>query len=375
MSKNDITTKMPLMPRMTVGVSVEKLGNAYCKLIADGIPFRTFPSVMLWGPPGVGKSQGVRQLGEVIEKRTGKTVNITDVRLLLFNPIDLRGIPTSNADKTLAVWLRPQIFQMDPSEDVVNILFLDEISAAPQSVQAAAYQITLDRVVGEHKLPENCIVIAAGNRTTDKSVAFKMPKALANRLLPIEIEGSFKSWKEWAVRHGVNEKVIGYLSFRPDRLMNFDAQSEELAFATPRAWEMVSNILNNIEPDVDAAYDLVSGVVGCGEALEFRSWSKIYSKLPSVEDIFDGKMPPMPEGTDALYALSSAMVAYAREHKDDMHRISNSIAYALRMPPDFSVVLMQDYLYIDEGYREQLITVPEFARWLSSRGSLLNGMF
>ncbi len=360
---------------MTVGQTVEKLGAAYCGLMSAGVPFRSFPSVMLWGPPGVGKSQGVKQLGELIGKRTGKKVNVTDVRLLLFNPIDLRGIPKSNAEKTLAVWLKPQIFQMDPSEDIVNILFLDEISAAPQSVQAAAYQITLDRVVGEHRLPENCIVIAAGNRTTDKSVAFRMPKALANRLLHIEVESSFESWKEWAVRRGVNEKVIGYLSFRPDRLINFDAQSEELAFATPRSWEMVSNILNHVESDPDKAYDLISGVVGCGEALEFRSWAKIYSKLPKVEDIFDGNMPPVPDGTDALYALSSAMVAYAREHKDDMLRISNSIAYALRMPPDFSVVLMQDYLYLDEGYREQLITVPEFARWLSSKGSLLNGMF
>ena len=146
---------------------------------------------MLWGPPGVGKSQAVRQIAKEIGDRTGKRVNVTDVRLLLFNPIDLRGIPTANADKTLAVWLKPQIFQMDASDDIVNILFLDEISAAPQSVQAAAYQITLDRVVGEHKLPDNCIVIAAGNRMTDKSVAFKMPKALANRLMHIDIAGSF----------------------------------------------------------------------------------------------------------------------------------------------------------------------------------------
>ena len=94
-----------------------------------------------------------------------------------------------------AIWLKPQIFQMNDSEDVVNILFLDEISAAPQSVQAAAYQITLDRVVGEHKLPENCIVIAAGNRVTDRSVAFKMPKALANRLMHFEVDGNFDSWK------------------------------------------------------------------------------------------------------------------------------------------------------------------------------------
>lgn len=165
--------KLTNIPSMAVGNMVDKMSDAYCKLIQNGLPLWTMPSVMLWGPPGVGKSQAVRQIAKEIEENTGKKVNVTDVRLLLFNPIDLRGIPTANEDKTLAVWLKPKIFQMDSSEDVVNILFLDEISAAPQSVQAAAYQITLDRVVGEHKLPENCIVIAAGNRTTDKSVASK----------------------------------------------------------------------------------------------------------------------------------------------------------------------------------------------------------
>ena len=186
---NDV--KLSNIPSMTVDKMVNRLSDAYTQLIQNNLPVKTMPSVMLWGPPGVGKSQAVRQIAGAIETRTGKKVKVTDVRLLLFNPIDLRGIPTSNADKTLAVWLKPQIFQMDDSEDIINILFLDEISAAPQSVQAAAYQITLDRVVGEHRLPENCIVIAAGNRTTDKSVAFKMPKALANRLMHIEVEGSF----------------------------------------------------------------------------------------------------------------------------------------------------------------------------------------
>ena len=184
--------KLTNIPSMTVGKAVDKLSHAYTTVIQNRLPVKTMPSVMLWGPPGVGKSQAIRQIAKKIEDSTGKSVNVTDVRLLLFNPIDLRGIPTSNADKTLAVWLKPQIFQMDSDDNIVNILFLDEISAAPQSVQAAAYQITLDRVVGEHKLPDNCIVIAAGNRTTDKSVAFKMPKALANRLMHVEIEGSFK---------------------------------------------------------------------------------------------------------------------------------------------------------------------------------------
>ena len=361
------------IPQMNVNRLVDNLATAYCNIISANVPIKKFPSVMLWGPPGVGKSQAVRQIGKRIKTQTGKRVHITDVRLLLFNPIDLRGIPTSNADKTLAVWLKPQIFQMDESDNIVNILFLDEISAAPQSVQAAAYQITLDRVIGEHKLPENCIVIAAGNRTTDKSVAFKMPKALANRLMHIEVEGSFKSWKQWAIQSGINAKVVGFLSFRRERLMSFDSSTDDLAFATPRSWEIVSNILNYVESDVDKVYSLVAGIVGCGAALEFRTWSKVYNELPDIEEIFDGKQPKIPTRTDAMYALCSSMTAYAREHKDDIHRIANSIRYAQRLSPDFSTVLLKDYMYIEKDYRRKLLNIPEFSVWLNSKGKLLNG--
>lgn len=365
--------KVTNIPSMNVGRIVDELSNTYCAVINQNIPIKTVPSVMLWGPPGVGKSQAIRQIAKKIEENTGKRVSVTDVRLLLFNPIDLRGIPTANADRTLAVWLKPQIFQMDDSDEVVNILFLDEISAAPQSVQAAAYQITLDRVVGEHRLPENCIVIAAGNRTTDKSVAFKMPKALANRVLHIEAQGSFNSWKIWAIRHGINHKVIGFLSFRQNYLMGFDSSSDDLAFATPRSWEMVSNLLNCVSDDVDKMYHMIAGLVGCGVAVEFRTWSKVYCQLPKVEDIFDGKNPPLPTNTDAMYALTSSMVAYARNHKNEMLRIANSISYGNRMPPDFSAVLMKDYMYIENNYKERLLQIPEFATWLRTKGKLLNG--
>lgn len=367
------TTRMSSIPQMPIGNMVELLTDMYTSVISAGLPIKTMPSVMLWGPPGVGKSQGVKQMADRISRNTGKKVNVTDVRLLLFSPIDLRGIPTANADKTLAIWLKPQIFQMDPDENVINVLFLDELSAAPQSVQASAYQITLDRVVGEHKLPDNCIVLAAGNRTTDKSVAFKMPKALANRLMHIEVEGSFLSWKKWAIATGINEKVVGFLSFKPDYLMKFDAASEDLAFPTPRSWEMVSNILNSVSDDVDKNYPLIAGLVGTGVAVEFRTWAHVYSELPDVEEIFDGKDPKMPRNTDALYALSSSMIAYAREHKDEMKRITNAIRYGDKMPPDFSAVFMKDLMYIEEDYRVKLMKVPEFMTWLNSKGSLMNG--
>lgn len=361
------------MPILTVGKTVQLLTKAYTSLIKGGTSPKMMPSVMLWGPPGVGKSQGVRQIAKGLEKETGKKVAVTDVRLLLFNPIDLRGIPTSNADKTLAIWLKPQIFQMDPSEDLINILFLDEISAAPQSVQAAAYQITLDRVVGEHKLPDNCIVIAAGNRVTDKSVAFKMPKALANRLLHIEIEGSFYSWLDWAVGAGVNPKVTGFLSCRSDRLFGFKADNDDLAFATPRSWEMVSTILNTVSDNVDEMYQLIAGLIGNGTAIEFRAWTRIYADLPSMEDVFNGRPVTVPTSTDGMYAMISSMAAYARDHKDDPAMIGHSVAFAGKMPADFSALLMEQYKIFLPGGEDFLWAIPEYVEYAARKGVMRNG--
>lgn len=360
------------MPVLSVEKAISTLSEAYCKVVEKDLSMKILPSVMLWGPPGVGKSQAVRQIAKIIETQTGKKVSVTDVRLLLFNPIDLRGIPTANADKTLAIWLKPQIFQMNDNEDVINILFLDEISAAPQSVQAAAYQITLDRVVGEHKLPENCIVIAAGNRVTDKSVSFKMPKALANRLLHIEIEGSFDSWLNWAMKAGINEKVIGYLSYRTDRLFGFDAKSDDLAFATPRSWEMVSNLLNNVSDNVAKIYPLIAGLLGNATAYEFRSWCKM-TNLPKVEDIFNGKEKHLPETSDALYAVVASMVSYARDCKYDLEKMGHSLNYAYDMPADYVAFLLKNYETFSDDYKNTLLQIPEYIKLAGKNGVVRNG--
>lgn len=352
---------------------IDNLSNSYIKLIKNKIDFNMFPSVMLWGQPGVGKSQAIRQIAKNIEEKTNKKVNICEVRLLLFNPIDLRGIPVANSDKTLAIWLKPQIFQMDKSDNVINILFLDEISAAPQSVQSAAYQITLDRTIGEHKLPDNCLVIAAGNRVSDKSVAYKMPKALANRLMHFNISTSFNNWKKWAIHSNIHPMVVGFLAFRPDLLNTFDSSNEALAFATPRSWEMVSNILNTIDDDLDKVYSLVSGLIGGGIAYEIRTWSKVYQNLPKVEDIFLGKNIDVPKNVSEIFAICSMMVRYVKNNKYDLYGIANSIKYASKFPKDFSILLIEEYMSIDKEYNKKLLMLPEFSRWLNSNANALNG--
>ena len=361
------------MDTLSIQEVIDSLSKSYVKIIKGRKNLDLFPSVMMWGQPGVGKSQAIRQIAKNIEKETGKSVKVTDVRLLLFNPIDLRGIPVANASKTLAVWLKPQIFQMDSSDNVINILFLDEISAAPQSVQSAAYQITLDRTVGEHKLPDNCIVIAAGNRVSDKSVAYKMPKALANRLLHFNVSTSFADWKKWALHNNIHPLIIGFLAGRPDLLNTFDSSNESLAFATPRSWEMVSNILNNISSDVDEVYSLIAGLVGGGIAFELRTYGTVFLQLPKVDDIFAGKAISVPRKISEIFALSAMMVKRVNENKNDLVGIANSIKYACRFPTDFGILLLEEYLSIDETYKQKLLRLPEFSRWLNANAGILNG--
>ena len=351
---------------LTVAQMVWQLSRAYVSLVKSGTPFKNFPSVMLWGPPGVGKSQGIRQVAKNIAEQTKKKVEITDVRLLLFNPVDLRGIPTANKDRTLAVWLKPKIFQMDESEDVVNILFLDEISAAPQSVQAAAYQITLDRTVGEHKLPDNCIVVAAGNRVTDRSVAYAMPKALANRLCHIEIAGDHNSWHDWAVGAGINPMVLGFLDYNPSLLMRFDTATEGLAFPTPRSWEMVSNILNNVSENVVDVFPLIVGCVGDAAAYELRTWCEVYSKIPDIEDVFNGTATGVPTRPEILFALAAQISTHAKGHHEEVET-KNVVAYASRLPVEFRNRIFTDLLKI-KSIRKQLSRIREYDDWFLRTG-------
>lgn len=341
-----------------MSMAINEMADLMTPLYAASKP-NEVPSLMLWGPPGIGKSQIFRTIAKNLGKQTGKTVNITDVRLLLFNPVDLRGIPTADAKKELAIWLKPQIFQMDPSNEIINILILDEISAAPLSVQAAAYQITLDRIIGEHKLPENCIVVAAGNRVTDKSVSYKMPKALANRMTHIEMKCDVDDWKKWAIPFGIDSKIIGYINFKNSALFQFDPSNDDVAYPTPRSWEMVDKYLKRLK-GVDEAFPLIAGSIGLGAATEFKAYTQVFHKLPNIKDIYNGVETKVPSEPDVLYALSAALVSNVM--KADKTQLQNLLKYTLNMPAEFATLTIKDIVVIEE-VRGKILMLKEWIDW------------
>lgn len=356
------------IPSVTAGTAIEQLTELYSTAYQSGM-LPAIPSVALWGPMGVGKSTLVREVAAQLAEKTNMHVGVTDIRLLNFSPIDLRGIPSADAQKEFTVWLKPKIF--DFQEDELMILFLDEISAAPQSLQAAAYQIALDKRIGEFELPGNCIVICAGNRTTDRSVAFRMPKALANRLIHFEIVSDFDSWYEWALRHDIDERVIGYLAFDNSRL-NTEPDIEDLAFPTPRSWEFVSRLLKTTGKSPTEVHGLISGCVGVSNALEFENWCQVYHKLPKVMDILAGKCKVRVKETDVIYALISSLLACISSRKDTIstRELENVCAYTSQFPADFSAMFFRGLLAID-GMNLQLTKVSGFAAWMKKNRRFL----
>lgn len=352
------------IPSINIAEAKNNLAMIYIGAIIKGEKLKNIPAPFLWGPPGVGKSASVYQLAEEIEKQSGKRVVVTEVRLLLYSPVDLRGVPVADSKKEFTNWLKPRIFDLDSGDDCVNILFLDELSAAPQSVQAAAYQICLDRKIGEFELAQNTIVIAAGNRTCDSSISYKMPKALANRLLHFDILADFATWRNWAVKNNISDKIISYLAFSPERLCA-EPQGSELAYPTPRSWAFVSSLLTMTGKEPDEIAQLIAGCVGEDTALEFIEFCKGNLKLPDINEIFRGVCKEKPTSYDGLYALTSKLTREILNRAEEISdvEIENVCKYMLGVPNDFMTSFILD-INTSVAINHKLMRSFSFHTWL-----------
>ena len=266
--------------------------------------FKVKRPVFLWGPPGIGKSE----LVEGITKDLGGLM--IDLRLGQMEPTDIRGIPFYNKDSGKMDWAPPIDLpdEETASQYPVVVLFLDEMNSAAPSVQAAAYQLILNRRVGKYSLPANVVMVAAGNRESDKGVTYRMPTPLSNRFIHLEMKVDFASYQEWAVKNNIHKDVVGYLSFAKQDLYDFDAKSASRAFATPRTWTFVSELLQDEECDDDTLTNLIAGTVGEGLAVKFMAHRKVSGRMPNPVDILSGKVRDLDiKEVSAMYSLVISM--------------------------------------------------------------------
>ena len=289
--------------------------------------------VFVWGSPGVGKSSLIRQIA------SDKSMEFIDLRLSLLDPTDLRGIPFFDTANKSAVWAKPE-FLPDSNTQAYGILFLDEINSAPPTIQAAAYQLILDRKIGEYTLPANYAIVAAGNYESDRGVTYRMPTPLANRFVHLDFDLDFTEWKSWAYESKIDARIISFLSYKPQNLFTFDAKAKEKSFATPRSWSFVNDILNS-NLQIELLKDVIGGAVGIESSDEFMNFCKVVDKLPNIEEIINAKSNEVPQNNSVLYALCTGIV-YSLKQNSSVENVTNILNYSLSLPNEFSVMLIRD---------------------------------
>lgn len=254
-------------------------------------------SLMIWGPPGIGKSSIVAQAA------AGAGLGFTDVRLSQLAPTDLRGLPVPERDAAgggVSRWFPPEFLPRGGR----GVLFLDELNMAAPSMQGVAQQLILDRRVGSYALPDGWFVWAAGNRKEDRASVFDMPAPLANRFVHLEVAADLGSFKAFAIGQGVSERILSFLSFRPDLLHRVDPGRP--AWPSPRSWCMADRLLGAGLP--------ADGVIGPGAWAEFRAFLAVYDALPDLEAILAGRGAgiPCPAEVSVRYAASIGLALRAR---------------------------------------------------------------
>ncbi|WP_353661395.1 MoxR family ATPase [Hydrogenimonas sp. SS33] len=325
--------------------------TAVAHLVEERVP------LFLWGPPGIGKSSIVRQIAEE------RGIGFVDLRLSLLDPTDLRGIPFFDQQAKQAVWAPPAFL---PDGSVAEgILFLDELNTAAPMVQASAYQLILDRKIGEYELPGGWAIVAAGNREGDRGVVYRMPAPLANRFVHLEMESDPQQWRRWALVRGVDPSIVGFIAARPDALFMFDAKSAHRSFATPRSWEYVDRILKST-PERELLMPLIAGSIGEELAAEFLSWRAAADELPDVEAVLEGRERAVPEDPNALHVLAS-MLLQRIDADTPTETLEHLLAYLMELPPEFSVMIVKELQH--KGVL--LEKAPGFKAWIGKFAYLL----
>lgn len=305
--------------------------------------------VFIWGPVGAGKSDVVASVAKELD------LELRDVRLNLMDPVDLKGFPVvRGTGKSQTMAFVPPNFL--PTEGK-GILFLDEMNSPSQSVQAAAYQLILNRKLGDYEMPDGWAVIAAGNRRSDRSVVNDQPAALANRFVHIDFEVDVDDWFAWATKNNVSDITRAFIKFRSNLLHSFDPAANPRAFPSPRSWVFVDDVLQS-GLAADTEFELIKGTVGEGAAAEYIAFAKMARDLPTAEEILaNPTKAPVPTAPATMYAISTML-----DKKATSATLATLLTYMSRLPVEFQVLFMRSAGMANRD----LLRTKEFVTWMTA---------
>ena len=343
-------------------MSVEISASAMVEALDTVLMSKLTP--MLVGSPGIGKSDIVKS---VAKKHNLKLI---DMRLAQSDPTDLNGFPTLQQDGTRMDYAPPTTFPLQNLDKVPNgydgwLLFLDEINAAPPSIQAAAYKLVLDRQIGAHDLHKRVAIVCAGNKATDKAIVNRLSTAMQSRMIHLNLMVDSDAWLEWANAHGIDHRVISFIKFRPELLHKFDPSHADDTFASPRTWEFLSKIITDKAKFNPTDHAVLVGTVGEGPATEFKAFCEVYKDLPTIEDMLKNpSVVHIPKEPGHQYAMTTLI-----SHNANDSTIEPLMVVIKKLPIEFQVVVLKDIYAMASDLKGH----PIIQKWVNENADKLFG--
>lgn len=308
---------------------------------------------MVYGQPGIGKSAIAHQIANKYN------LKIIDLRLSQCDPTDLMGLPKFSENRVRYVPFETFPVESDPIPEGYSgwLLLLDEFTSASVEIQAAAYKIVLDRMVGQEHIHKNVAIVCLGNREGDNAIVNTMSTALQSRLVHMELELDHGEWCNWAMENGIDHRITAYIKFKPGNLNTFRPNHVDHTYACPRTWEFANRVMKHYE-DKAIFRPMLSGILSEGVASEFITFCRIYDSLPKPEDIDrNPEGVPVPEEPSILYAISGSIAN--RANKDTF---SKTMKFIRRMPEEFQVITLRETTRRNKA----MLSHPAVQEWLST---------
>lgn len=328
-------------------VSTKELPKALTNILFAGlVPY-------IKSSPGLGKSSIVKQVADSLN------LQLIDVRLSQMDSSDLIGFPFIQDGKTRFV--PPEIFPVEgdaiPAGKDGWLVFMDELSSASNSVQAASYKFMLDRMVGQYKLHSNVAIVAAGNRDTDKAIVNRMSTAMQSRLIHLNLVVEPKEWIDWANENRVDPRITSFVGYRPGLLHSFDPSHKNDTYPCPRTWDFADRIIKPVKEIDLLITKILAGTVGEGAAREFKGYCDVFESIPTISAIKSNPLGINVKNTpDVLYALTG-MIA----HNVDKDNLTQLMQFTNRIPLEFQIITWVAAV----KRNKEIYSLPQIKEWIS----------
>ena len=352
-------------------VSIAAVKQALIEQYADATLRRR--ASMLWGTRGVGKSSIVRQVAEHFD------APLVDLRLTTIEPVDIRGAIYADDTQQKTVWFPPEFLPGEGQPQ--GILFLDELTAADQRLQISAYSLILDRRVGNYRLPDGWLVVAAGNAAYHGAVSHDMGTALADRMFHFNVQSVIDAFLDYALENDFAPEIMAYLKVRPDKLDDTHSQlaNDHLVGASPRGWEDISNVLKSDLSDAGKRV-FVQGRIGAANAAEFFGVLREIQAGTNVLRLLDAEpgeetVALLPTTLDGLYGMIYGLLAAATDERRMARALEivdqlPDIAGPERLPIREAQTLTMELLFqkaLERGLEAAVLDSASYVRYTDER--------